>query len=49
MEVKKLVEKVLPVAGVVLTIGGSIISNIVQDKKTKETIAKLVDEKLAGK
>lgn len=49
MDAKKIVEKVLPIAGIVMTIGGSIIQNIVSEKKTKETIAKLVDEKLAGK
>lgn len=40
---------VLQIVGVVLALGGSIVSSIVSDRKNKETLAKLVEEKLGQK
>lgn len=40
---------ILGVVGTVLTIGGSIISNIVSNKKMDETIRKEVTKQLSNK
>ena len=41
--------KALQIVALVLSLGGTIISSIVNEKKTKETLSKLVDEKLGQK
>ncbi len=41
--------KILQIVGIVLTLGGSIVGGIVSDRKNKETLAKLVEEKLGQK
>lgn len=40
---------VLTVVGALLTLGGSAVSAIGNDKKTKETLAELVKEELKNK
>lgn len=40
---------VLTVVGALLTLGGSAVSAVANDKKTKETLAELVKEELKNK
>ena len=43
------VTKVLSVVGLVASLIGTVVSSVASDRKTNETIARLVDEKLNGK
>lgn len=41
--------KVMTVVGTLLSLGGSLLSGVASDKKTEETVARLVKDKLEGK
>ena len=40
---------VIKIVGGLLTLGGSILGGIAEDKKMKETVAKMVEETLTNK